>query len=262
MPLGGGSLGLRVWQKNATDLIDDTQVGVTLLHQDINYELGRLSSESVFYQLPLERNGRFYTSVTHTVSLNSGCETQLLAPCFGAPTGYTPADHDQRWDVTSGILLNDRHDGWFAFDGEYGSGLSSASCPDGTPGHCKRTPHVTFDAEKGIGIGQNTALTFRIRNLLNDRYFVTLANAQGDHYAPAAHVSTSAYGSVDERFSERPTGTVPRERLVPCMSGLHRRARMPCDAAWQSGRCFCALVRTLRRRAAETLDNDAFSPKR
>ncbi len=96
IPLGSGDLGFRVWQKNANDLIDDTQVGVTLLHQDINYTLGRLSQEALNYTQPLARGGRFYASVAHVISLNSGCETQLLAPCFGQPTGFTPADHEQR----------------------------------------------------------------------------------------------------------------------------------------------------------------------
>jgi len=184
LPIGRGNLGLRVWQKNAVDLIDDTQVGVTLLHQDINYQLGRLSSESGVYELPLARNGRFYVSLAHTLSLNKGCETQLLAPCFGSPTDWTPADHDQNWDATSGMLLNDRHGGWFAADAEYGSGLSSAICPPNTPGFCKKTPHVTFDVAKGIGLGKQTALTLRVRNLLNDRYYVTILNAQGNHFAP------------------------------------------------------------------------------
>ena len=38
--LGAGDLGIRVMQKNATDLIDDTQVGVTNLHQDIKLRAG------------------------------------------------------------------------------------------------------------------------------------------------------------------------------------------------------------------------------
>jgi outer membrane receptor protein involved in Fe transport len=184
LPIGRGNLGLRVWQKNAADLIDDTQVGVTLLHQDINYQLGRLSSQSAFYELPLARNGRAYVSVAHTLSLNKGCETQLLAPCFGSPTDWTPADHDQNWDATAGVLVNDRHSGWFAADAEYGSGLSSAVCPDGTPGFCKKTPHLTFNVAKGIGIAKDVALTLRVRNVLNDRYYVTLLNAQGNHFAP------------------------------------------------------------------------------
>ena len=87
IPVGSGDLGFRVWQKNANDLIDDTQVGVTLLHQDINYVLGRLSQEALNYVQPLARNGRAYFSVAHVVSLNSGCETQLLAPCFGSADG-------------------------------------------------------------------------------------------------------------------------------------------------------------------------------
>lgn len=184
VPLGVGSLGFRMWQKNAYDLIDDTQVGVTLLHQDINYAVGRLSQEALDYVVPIQNSGRGYVSIAHTVSLNKGCETQLLAPCFGSPTDFTPADHDQTYSVAAGILLNDRHDGWFSADAEYGSGLSSAICPHGTPGFCKKTPHTIFALEKGIGIAPHTALTFRVQNLLNDRYFVTILNAQGNHYAP------------------------------------------------------------------------------
>lgn len=174
---------MRVWQKNAKDLIDDTQVGVTLLHQDINYAIGRLAQQAAYYETPLARNGRAYFSVVHTTSFNKGCETQLLAPCFGSPTDFTSADHDQRYSVSGGALINDRHNGWFSFDGEYGSGLSSASCPGVTP-NCKRTPHTIFGFEKGFGMGRDMALTIRAQNVFNDRYFVTLLNAQGNHYAP------------------------------------------------------------------------------
>ncbi|HVR46723.1 MAG TPA: TonB-dependent receptor [Candidatus Binatia bacterium] len=189
MPLGPGELGFRVWQKNANDLIDDTQVGVTLLHQDINYVLGRLSQEALTYTQPLPLNGRAYFSFAHVVSLNSGCETQLLAPCFGLPTGFTPADHEQRYTVTSGILLNNRRGGWFSADAYYGSGLSSAFCPSDTPGYCKETPHTTFDVEDGIALSPKAALTLDIANLLNDRYYVTLLNAQGNHFGPGRALS-------------------------------------------------------------------------
>lgn len=184
LPLGPGELGFRVWQKNANDLIDDTQVGVTLLHQDINYVLGRLSQEALNYVQPLPRNGRAYLSVAHTVSLNKGCETQLLAPCFGSPTDFTPADHNQAYSVAGGMLLNARSGGWFSVDGEYGSGLSSAICPPGTPGYCEVTPHTIFNLGEGIPIAPHTALTFGVQNLLNDRFYVTLLNAQGNHFAP------------------------------------------------------------------------------
>ena len=122
--------------------------------------------------------------MAHVISLNSGCETQLLAPCFGQPTGFTPADHEQRYSVASGVLLRDKRNGWFSLDGEYGSGLSSDVCPDDTPGYCKQTPHTIFSVEKGVAVGPKTALTFDVDNILNDRYYVTLLNAQGNHYAP------------------------------------------------------------------------------
>jgi len=184
IPLGAGDLGLRVMQKNATDLIDDTQVGVTLLHQDINYQLGRIATQSAYYQQGLTRGGRFYVTVNHTYSVNKGCETQLLAPCFGSPTDWTPADHEQRYGATAGVVFNDTRGGWFSMDEEYGSGLSSAACPPGTPGFCKYTPHTTFSLEKGMPIGANSSAWARIDNLLGHQYWITLANAQGNHYAP------------------------------------------------------------------------------
>ncbi|MBV8116892.1 MAG: TonB-dependent receptor, partial [Candidatus Eremiobacteraeota bacterium] len=184
LPLGSGELGFRVWQKNANNLIDDTQVGVTLLHQDINYVLGRLSQEALTYTQPLPFNGRAYFGFAHVNSVNSGCETQLLAPCFGLPTGYTPADHEQRYTINGGVLLNNRDGGWFSADGYYGSGLSSAFCPPGTPGFCKLTPHTIFDIEDGLSISPKAALTLDVQNILNDRYYVTLLNAQGNHFGP------------------------------------------------------------------------------
>jgi outer membrane receptor protein involved in Fe transport len=80
------------------------------------------------------------------------------------------------------MLLPDRRGGWFSADAYYGSGLSSAFC---SPAEllCKETPHTTFDAEKGVAIGHKTALYFDVQNLLNDRYYVTLLNAQGNHFA-------------------------------------------------------------------------------
>ncbi len=183
LPLGRGELGWRIMQKNAADLIDDTQVGTTALHQDINYQLGSNSTQAISYQLPLIRGGRFYASIAHTRAVNKGCETQLLAPCFGAPGDWTPADHDQTFSGNGGALLNNAHNGWFAFSGEYGSGLSTAVGCDPSILFCKVPPHLTFDAEKGIALRNGTSLTFTARNLLNDRYMVTFANAQGNHYA-------------------------------------------------------------------------------
>ena len=200
LAIGRGDLGLRVMQKNATDLIDDTQVGQTNLHQDINYKNGRIATQTAYYQLPLARSGRFYFSATHTYSVVKNCETQLLAPCFNGPAlDWTAADHDQRVDLSSGLLLNDRHNGWFSIDGEYGSGLTTAAsnlalatplvnpyCPPNPAtglgsNFCKVAPHITFDAEKGISLKKNVTLTLRVKNLFNDNYYITYLNAQGNH---------------------------------------------------------------------------------
>jgi hypothetical protein len=193
--VGKGDLGIRVMQKNATDLIDDTQVGVTNLHQDINFAQGRIATQSAYYQIGFGQASRFYASATHTYSVNKGCETQLLAPCFGAPDDWTPADHDQRIDLSAGVIVNDRRGGWFSADAEYGSGLSTALNPTGgitcagpgflsnIGGPCKFTPHIVVDAEKGIALSPGIVLTLRIQNLFNDQYQVTFLNAQGNHWA-------------------------------------------------------------------------------
>lgn len=181
-PLGPGMLGVRLMQKFARDLIDDTQVGLTALHQDINYAQGNISSQSLSYQQSLLRGGRAYLSLTHTRSVNKGCETQLLAPCFGAPQDWTPADHDQRWDAAGGATIDTLRGGWLSFDGEYGSGLSSAYCQPATD-DCKVPPHLTFDAEEGIALGRDATLSVTVHNVLSDRYHITYLNAQGNHYA-------------------------------------------------------------------------------
>ena len=180
LPLGTGEIGLRVAQKHAVDLIDDTQVGTSMLHQDINYKYGSISTQSAYYQQPLSNSGRFYASLTHTRASNKGCETQLLAPCFGAPGDWTPADHDQRWDAAAGIQAGDGRGGWTALDGEYGSGLSSAYCAPAA-GDCKVPPHLTFDLSKGIPLSRSATLTLRSWNIFNDRYRITYLNAQGNH---------------------------------------------------------------------------------
>ena len=120
-------------QKNATDLIDDTQVGVTNLHQDINFAQGRIATQTAYYQIGLPRAGRFYAALTHTYSVNKGCETQLLAPCFGVGNDWTPADHDQRIDVTSGLIANDRRGGWFGSTASTAAACRPRSTPARSP---------------------------------------------------------------------------------------------------------------------------------
>jgi outer membrane receptor protein involved in Fe transport len=95
----------------------------------------------------------------------------------------------RQWGATAGAILNDARGGWFSVDGEYGSGLSSNACAPSVPGFCSYTPHIVFDVEKGIALGRNVALTVRVGNLLNDRYFVTFENAQGNHYAQSRTVA-------------------------------------------------------------------------
>jgi hypothetical protein len=183
LPLGRGELGLRVMQKNATDWIDDTEVVNTALFQNINYALGRVAVQGATYEQPLADRGEWRLSVVHTYAEDKGCETQLLAPCQGGNSQpyWAPADHDQRWSATSSVMLPDRRGDWLTLSTEYGSGLTTdpAQCSPATT-NCKTAPHLIFDIEKGVAVGQG-AFYLALHNALNDRYSITYLNAQGNH---------------------------------------------------------------------------------
>ena len=220
LPLGPADLGVRIMHKVASDWIDDTQVGATNLHQDINFPEGEVNAQSLYLQQSLARNGRVYASVTHSIAVNSLiCQTNLLQNCtlggyytspHAAPVpyylqpggGFVAADHDQHWDANAGWLLDDRHGGWFSINGEYGSGLSlgdpetivpgppayayaaNAACATLDAVNCKVPPHLVFNVEKGIALGRNVTAAVSVLNLLSDRFAITLDNSlQGTHYA-------------------------------------------------------------------------------
>lgn len=190
LPLGAADLGLRISHKVSTDYLDDTQVGSTNLHQDINFPIGTINVVAVYVRTPLPNKSNAYLSVAHVTAMNSmNCETQLLQNCAasGPPGGpFVQSDHDQHWTSSGGVILNDKHEGWFSLDGEYGSGLSQdpSNCPPTFDTlNCKVPPHMTFNVAKAFGFpfGQ---LVFSITNILNDRYAVTLNNSlQGTHWA-------------------------------------------------------------------------------
>ncbi len=130
VPVGSGDLGFRVWQKNANDLIDDTQVGVTLLHQDINYTLGRLVAGGA--QLPASagaQRARLFFGGARRFRSTAAAKRSCSRRASGQPTGFTPADHEQNWTHGRRSSAQQRRGGWFSADGEYGSGLSSALNP-------------------------------------------------------------------------------------------------------------------------------------
>jgi outer membrane receptor for ferrienterochelin and colicins len=190
IPLGAADAGFRISHKVSTDYLDDTQVGSTNLHQDINFPLGIIDVQAIHVQAPLANKSTAYLSVAHVTARNSAnCETQLLQNCAaGGPAGgpFVQSDHDQHWTASGGLVLNDKRNGWFALDGEYGSGLSQdpASCPPAFDTlNCKVPPHMTFNVAKAFGFpfGQ---LIFSMTNMFNDRYAITLNNSlQGTHWA-------------------------------------------------------------------------------
>ena len=220
VPVGRFDAGLRLMHEVSTDWLDDTQVGATNLHQDINFPEGRVDLQSLYVQESLARGGRLSVSVTHTLAVNSLiCETNLLQNCTlggyvtgpsAAPVpyyvspggGFVQADHDQHWTAGAAWLTNDNHGGWLSLTGEYGSGLSTGDPAQIVPGppayayaadsacstldavNCKVAPHMTFGVEKGVALGERVTASLSILNILNDRCAITQDNSlQGTHYA-------------------------------------------------------------------------------
>lgn len=190
VPIGVVDVGFRASHKVSTDYIDDTQVGATNLHQDINFPNAITNVFALDVQTPLAGRGSAYFSLANVNAVQSAnCETQLLQNCglSGPPGGpWVQADHDQKWTSSGGVILNDKRGGWFSLNGEYGSGLSQnpINCPPTFDTlNCKVPPHLVFNAAKAFGFpfGQ---LVLQVQNIFNDRYALTLNNSlQGTHWA-------------------------------------------------------------------------------
>ena len=158
---------------------------MTLLHQDINYTLGRLSQEALELHAAA-RAGRSCLLLGRARGLaqqrlRNAIAGAVLRPADGLYAGRPRAAlqrGQRRAACTTGAAAGSR---WTA---NTAAASRRPSARHDTPGYCKETPHTIFNVEKGIAIAPKTALTFNIQNLLNDRYYVTLLNAQGNHYAP------------------------------------------------------------------------------
>jgi hypothetical protein len=178
LPVGAFDLGVRVAHYAIQNDIDTGQVGSTNIHQDVNFAQGATDIQSLLLQRPLASGGRVYASVTHSRAVSRGCGSSLLIDCSQFPDDWSQADHDQRWDGSTGVVSVSKR-GYFSADAEYGSGLSSGECDT-----CKVPPHLTFDFAYGLNAGRDAQLGLVVRNALNDRYALTInSTLQGTHYA-------------------------------------------------------------------------------
>lgn len=186
--LGAARASWKVAHKSLVDVLDDAQVGATNIHQDINFGDGRADFQVLLLQFPHDDGTRDYVSITHSRAVNRGCGSHLLSGCAAPPFDWFDADHDQRWDANFGKEVRFANGRWLTFTSEFGSGLSTgASCDT-----CKVPPHWTFDTELGAPLGARATAILAVRNLLDDRYAITInSSLQGTHFAEPRSVDAT-----------------------------------------------------------------------
>ncbi len=186
LPVGRGELGLRVMQKNATNWVDDTEVGDdgALPEHQLRAGARRGARRDLQLSARERRNVRFVARAyvcAKTRAARRNCSHRAKAEIHSR-TGRRP--------ITTSVGTRPRHsrfqiaaaDG-FSLSSEYGSGLTTdpSQCSPAS-NNCKVPPHLIFNIEKGIGLGPGRgAIYVRVLNALNDHYYITYLNAQGNH---------------------------------------------------------------------------------
>jgi hypothetical protein len=186
--LGSARASWKIAHKSLVNVLDDAQVGATNIHQDINFGDGSADFQVLMLQFPHDDGSRDYVTFTHSRAVNRGCGSQLLSGCAPPPYDFFDADHDQRWDGSFGKEFRLAGSRWLTLTSEYGSGLSTGTSCDA----CKVPSHWTFDAQLGSPVGERGTMIFAVRNLLNDKYAITInSSLQGTHYAQPRSLDVS-----------------------------------------------------------------------
>ena len=167
---------VNAWQRNATNVLDTTQIFPTPIFAVYNNTIGVARG----LELRLEQRGATYSwfvSATDSESEAGGISggTFLFPPSVVSDTSLQPEDHDQT------VAVKDEYIKHFGRDGKYFASLGT-DYGTGYPvqfqnGSGRLMPHLTFNASLGKpptngGIGYNlTALDFT-----NYQYLIKIAN--------------------------------------------------------------------------------------
>ena len=170
---GPTTFGLSAYYRDEKNTIDDSPLGNSQIVVPFNYTKGygrgiELSLESAF-----SKTTTYYVNYARAWAYAAGPATGGIISQIG--TDYGPDDHDQRHTASLGIDYS-RGDGFFSFDGEYGSGFPFAvtDASGNTVSHYTH-PHLTFDTAIGTNLGRHFQAALVVDNLLNHAYIIKQA---------------------------------------------------------------------------------------
>lgn len=167
---------VNVWERNAWNVLDTTQIFPTPIFAVFNNALGLAHG----YELRLEQNlhaASWYLSGTYSQSVAGGISggTFLFPPAQVSDTSLNPEDHDQTVSVNGAYTQRWAADlrSYVTLASQYGTGYP-VQFQNGTG----RLPtHLTFDLSVGRR-PQAHSLGYKISavNFLNDQYLLKVAN--------------------------------------------------------------------------------------
>lgn len=186
----GFTLYFNAWQRNATNVLDTTQLLNTPLFAVFNNALGHAHGLEFRVQSDGARDN-FYLSSTYSESLAGGVSgsTFLFAPSDVSDDTLNPEDHDQTVAVNGAYTHRFGADrSYYAtLEPEFGTGYPT-TFQDGTNG---RLPsHVIVNATLGrLGATQRLGVQLAGENLLDKQYLVKVNNGfNTTQYAPGRRV--------------------------------------------------------------------------
>ena len=195
--VGGQLLGVTGYYKDATDMLDDTQLLNTAIVTPFNFASGFAYGVEATLKGSLGAHWSDFASYSYEIAKGQGISGGIFAfdPASLPPNEYQYLDHVQIHSANAGLTWQGEHL-WASGEALYGSGLRTGS------GNDQSLPqHLTFDATLGWGFQDGGSLgrlkaSLDVLNISDDAYAITIANGfNGSHYAAGrtvmAHLSQS-----------------------------------------------------------------------
>lgn len=176
---------LDVYYKNATDLLDDTELLNTSLAAAYNYASGYAYGIEFSVKGSIASHWSDYLNYAYEIAKGEGASGGLFAlpPGTPIPTGYLYLDHVQISTANAGVTYSTDHFLW-TLQALFGSGLRTG------PNNTLSLPaHFTMDTTLGYNFRGDSwlskaKLSLDVLNIFNNLYPITVANGfNASHYA-------------------------------------------------------------------------------